>query len=68
MATPFVADETLDEARFAELIEWYIACVVHGISIAGSQGEFFSLDEAEHMRLLEFVVRTVKKQVPNICR
>jgi hypothetical protein len=56
----FAADETLDEARFAELIEWYIACRLHGISVAGSQGELFSLDEAEHIRLLEFAARTVE--------
>jgi 4-hydroxy-tetrahydrodipicolinate synthase len=61
MATPFADDETLDEARFAELIEWYMACAVHGISVAGSQGEFFGLDEAEHIRLLELAVQTVKK-------
>ncbi len=64
MATPFRADETIDEARFAELIEWYIECGVHGISIAGSQGEFFSLDEAEHIRLLELAARAVNKRVP----
>jgi Dihydrodipicolinate synthetase family len=60
MATPFAVDETLDEARFSELIEWYIASRLHGISVASSQGELFTLDKAEHIRLLEFAVRTVK--------
>ncbi|GAA4337382.1 4-hydroxy-tetrahydrodipicolinate synthase [Pigmentiphaga soli] len=64
MATPFTADERFDEARTRELIEDYIACGVHGISVAGSQGEFFALDEAEHLRLLEIAVETVAGRVP----
>jgi 4-hydroxy-tetrahydrodipicolinate synthase len=64
MATPFTADERIDEGRLRELIAWYIGCGVHGISIAGSQGEFFSLDEAEHIKLLELTVETVNGRVP----
>jgi 4-hydroxy-tetrahydrodipicolinate synthase len=64
MATPFTDDERLDEARVRELIEWYLGCGVHGISIAGSQGEFFSLDDAEHIRLMELTAEVVKGRVP----
>jgi 4-hydroxy-tetrahydrodipicolinate synthase len=64
MATPFTADERIDEGRLRELLAWYIGCGVHGISIAGSQGEFFSLDEAEHIKLLELTVETVNGRVP----
>jgi 4-hydroxy-tetrahydrodipicolinate synthase len=64
MATPFTADYRLDEARAGELIEWYLACGVHGISIAGSQGEFFTLNAAERMRLIEVAVRAVDGRVP----
>ena len=64
MATPFTADYRLDEPRARELIEWYLECGVHGISIAGSQGEFFTLDEAERMRIIEIAVRTVNGRVP----
>ncbi len=64
MATPFTADHKLDEPRVRELIDDYIACGVHGISVAGSQGEFFALDHAEHLRLLELSMRAIDGRVP----
>jgi 4-hydroxy-tetrahydrodipicolinate synthase len=64
MATPFTSDERVDEGRARDLIEWYIGSGVHGISVAGSQGEFFSLDEAEHIKLLETTVKVVNGRVP----
>ncbi len=64
MATPFTVDQRLDEPRVAELVEGYIAAGVHGISIAGSQGEFFALDESEHLRLIEITVQTCAGRVP----
>ncbi len=64
MATPFTPDHRLDEARVGELIEGYIAAGVHGISVAGSQGEFFALDADEHLRLIELAVRAVDGRVP----
>jgi 4-hydroxy-tetrahydrodipicolinate synthase len=64
MATPFTADERLDEGRLRDLIAWYLGCGVHGISLAGSQGEFFALDEAEHIRLMEVAVEAVGGRVP----
>lgn len=64
MATPFTADHELDEPRMRALIEDYLACGVHGISVAGSQGEFFSLDYDEHVRLLEIAMDTIAGRVP----
>jgi 4-hydroxy-tetrahydrodipicolinate synthase len=64
MATPFAADQTLDERRCIELIDWYLDAGVHGISVAGSQGEFFSLEEREHVRLIEITVEHVNERVP----
>jgi 4-hydroxy-tetrahydrodipicolinate synthase len=64
MATPFSADERFDEGRACELIEWYLASGVHGISVAGSQGEFFSLERDEHVRLLEVAAKTIAGRVP----
>lgn len=64
MATPFNAAQELDLDRLEVLIEGYLACGVHGISIAGSQGEFFALDEAEHIALLEKCVQVVDRRVP----
>lgn len=64
MATPFTADHRLDEARVGELIDSYIRAGVHGISVAGSQGEFFALDTDEHIRLLELSMRAIDGRVP----
>jgi 4-hydroxy-tetrahydrodipicolinate synthase len=64
MATPFTADHRLDEGRVGELIDSYIQAGVHGISVAGSQGEFFALDTAEHIRLLELSTRAIDGRVP----
>jgi 4-hydroxy-tetrahydrodipicolinate synthase len=64
MATPFAADESFDEKRCIEMIDWYLDCGVHGISVAGSQGEFFSLEEKEHMRLIELAVERIDGRVP----
>lgn len=64
MATPFTADHRLDEGRVGELIESYIRAGVHGISVAGSQGEFFALERDEHIRLLELSMRAIDGRVP----
>ena len=64
MATPFTADHHLDESRVGELIESYLQAGVHGISVAGSQGEFFALDADEHIRLLELSMRAIDGRVP----
>ena len=64
MATPFTRDGEFDEAAVAPLIEGYLAAGVHGLSVAGSQGEFFSMNEAERSRLIEIAVATINGRVP----
>jgi 4-hydroxy-tetrahydrodipicolinate synthase len=64
MATPFTADYRLDGERFAALVGWYLDCGVHGISVAGSQGEFFSLEPEERLKLLEMSIKAIGGRVP----
>ncbi len=64
MATPFSKDGSLDTGRIGELVEGYIQAGVHGISVAGSQGEFFALTEQEHLRLLEETMSAIAGRVP----
>jgi len=64
MATPFTADYRVDEARVRTLVDDYLAAGVHGLSVAGSQGEFFSLSHDEHVRLLEVATQTIDGRVP----
>lgn len=64
MATPFTEALALDEPRVRELCQWYVRCGVHGISVAGSQGEFFSLDADERLRLIEVAMKAIDGRVP----
>jgi len=64
MATPFTKDFELDEPRARTLIEEYLSAGVHGISVAGSQGEFFALSAREHIRLLEISMDAINGRVP----
>lgn len=64
MATPFTTDYRVDEPRVRALIDDYIAAGVHGLSVAGSQGEFFALSPDEHVRLLEAAMKAIGGRVP----
>ena len=64
MATPFTEALALDEPRVRELCQWYVRCGVHGMSVAGSQGEFFSLDTDEGLRLIEVAMEAIDGRVP----
>lgn len=64
MATPFDANCKVDEAAVGDLIEWYISAGVHGISVVGSQGEFFAMDFEERVRLVRLAARKIDGRVP----
>jgi 4-hydroxy-tetrahydrodipicolinate synthase len=61
--TPFTKDHALDENAFRELIERLIHDGVHGIIVAGSTGEWFSLTDSERIRLFEVAKDQVKGRV-----
>src|ERR1700677_410821 len=62
--TPFTPAGELDEECLRRLIEDFAAAGVHGISVGGSQGEFYALDHAERIRLIEVAVEAVRGRVP----
>lgn len=64
MATPFTDNYEVNYEKLADLIRDYLAAGVHGISVAGSQGEFFSLTVNEHIKLIEKTVEAVNGRVP----
>lgn len=64
VATPFDADQRIDFGQLEALIEAYIAAGVHGISIAGSQGEFFVLSDTERLSLIEAAIRIIDGRLP----
>ena len=66
LVTPFKDDESLDEAKLKELIEFQIDGGIHGIVPCGTTGESPSLSEEEHDRVIEITVETVNGRVPII--
>ena len=66
LVTPFKNDESLDEAKLKELIEFQIDGGTHGIVPCGTTGESPSLSDEEHDRVIELTVETVDGRVPII--
>ncbi|HLG90413.1 MAG TPA: 4-hydroxy-tetrahydrodipicolinate synthase [Alphaproteobacteria bacterium] len=64
MATPFSKSHEVDYGALRALIDWYVECGVHGLSICGSQGEFFALDRDEHILVMERTVDAVGGRIP----
>src|ERR1700678_3767241 len=62
--TPFTPAGELDEECLRRLIEDFVASGVHGISVGGSQGEFYALDHAERIRLIEVAAEPVRGRAP----
>ena len=64
VATPFKSNQDVDEEALQDLLTWYLDAGVHGISIAGSQGEFFALNTDERLRIIEITMEVVNGRVP----
>lgn len=62
--TPFDQHGTLAEDVMKQLVDHLINGKVHGLLVAGSQGEFFSLDPDEKARLIEVVVERTAGRIP----
>ncbi|MGA3171228.1 MAG: 4-hydroxy-tetrahydrodipicolinate synthase [Chthoniobacteraceae bacterium] len=59
IVTPF-RDGAIDEAAFAQLIEWQIESGITGIVPAGTTGESATLDHDEHTRVIELAARIAR--------
>lgn len=55
ITTPFTEQGELDVAGIEKLLSWLHEERMHGILVAGTQGEWFSLSAAERKRLFEIV-------------
>ena len=53
--TPMNADETIDEEGLRQEIERLLSCGVHGIFPSGTNGEGYTLNEAEKERILQYM-------------
>jgi 4-hydroxy-tetrahydrodipicolinate synthase len=66
LVTPFKDDESLDEAKLRELIEFQISGGTHGIVPCGTTGESPALSPEEHSRVVDLTIETVDGRVPVI--
>lgn len=63
LVTPF-RNGAVDEDAFVALVERQIAGGVHGLVPVGTTGETSTLSHAEHRRVVELCVNTVRGRVP----
>jgi len=64
VVTPFREDESIDYNAWQRILEFLIGAGVHGLFIAGGQGEFFALTEEERTVVVRFAVQAVAGRVP----
>ncbi len=66
LVTPFKDDDSLDEAKLKELIQFQIKGGTHGIVPCGTTGESPVLSEVEHDRVIEITVEEINGRKPVI--
>ncbi|MBS1879747.1 MAG: dihydrodipicolinate synthase family protein [Actinobacteria bacterium] len=64
ITTPYRADGPVDFEGWQTLVEWMVAEGMHGIVVAGSSGEWFSMEPEERVALFELAHETVAGRVP----
>lgn len=64
LVTPFRDDESLDEDGLRGIVGFVLEAGVHGVFVAGSQGESYALSSDERRRILRIVVEEVNGRVP----
>lgn len=63
ITTPFTRAGDMDWDGLAGQLEWYVQERMHGVVLAGTSGEWFSLSEAERAQLFEESARTINKRM-----
>ena len=58
--TPFNANDEVDYAALAAVLEHLIAAGVHGIVACGSTGEYYTFNDEERQKVLAFVAEKVQ--------
>ncbi len=66
LVTPHKEDHSIDEKRFAEVIEHLIDAGVHGLIVAGTTGEYYAQTMEERFRMMELAASIINKRRPLI--
>jgi 4-hydroxy-tetrahydrodipicolinate synthase len=64
LVTPFRGDGAVDELALVRLVDWQVESGIDFLIPCGTTGEASTLDEAEHLRVVEVVLETVAGRVP----
>jgi 4-hydroxy-tetrahydrodipicolinate synthase len=64
LVTPFDTDEALDLDALERVVDRVLSAGVHGLFVAGSQGEFWALSADEHREVISSVVKAAAGSVP----
>ena len=65
--TPVDENERVDEAGFRKLLEHCVEKGLHGIFVAGTNGETMALTQVERNRAIKIALDQVKGRVPVLC-
>ena len=66
LITPMLADGTVDFDKLKELAEWHVQQGADAIIACGTTGEASTLDDQEHIAVIEAVVKQVNGRIPVI--
>lgn len=64
ITTPFRQDGEIDWPGWHTLLEWMVAEGMHGIAVAGTTGEWFSLTPNERVELFRTAARQIRGRIP----
>ena len=65
-ATPFHDDGRIDFESIDRLVDFYLKCGVHGMTVLGVMGEFQKLSESETIDVARRFIATAKGRIPTI--
>ena len=63
ITTPFKQNGDIDWNGLDTMLEWYVEQRMHGVVLAGTSGEWFSMTESERAQLFAHAGRTVNKRI-----
>lgn len=63
ITTPFTRDGAMAWDDLAKQLEWYVEQRMHGVVLAGTSGEWFSMNEAERAQLFLEGGRAIDKRI-----
>ncbi len=64
LVTPFKKDQSIDEPRLRELVEWQIKSGIHFLVPCGTTGETPTLKQDEWLRVIDITIEVAAGRVP----